>query len=165
MPGMNGERGLRDHLRSRMTNASGTCSRIFHPQTVCVCWGWGVEEVGGDGKAQDRAVFEALGRAPSPARRRRARPLPLPGRRAPRGCHSAGPRLPALRLTRTPGPPPPPPPPRLGLRPLKSQHRPVPGRARRATADPAAAAARRGPREELGGVCGSRSLGGLPARA
>lgn len=101
--------------------------------------------------------FRSHRRAPSPARRGRARPLPVPGRRAPRGCHSAGPPPPAASHSRAA-----PAPPRPGLRPLKSQHRRLPGRAR-GHCGPAPGGGAEGP-EELGGVRGSRALGGRPAR-
>lgn len=117
-----GERGLRDHLSRRITNASDTCPQIFHPWTV---------PGGRGGEAQDRAADPAMGRAPSPEGQRRSDPAPAPrvggGGRAPPGTSHlslSGPRsLSAPRLTGTSGPPPPPL--RLGLRQPKSQQGPA----------------------------------------
>lgn len=159
----NGERGLRDHLSRRITNASDTCRKIFHR---------GQYPAGRGAGARARAVTLAIGRAPYPERQRRSDPAPAPrvgggGRARPGTSHlslSGPPSLSAPRLTGTSGPPPPPL--RLRLRQLKSQQGPA------TWARPAGplrggrrVAALRARREELRGVCWSRSLGGPPTRA
>lgn len=161
----NGERGLRDHLSRRITNALTPAAKFSIADGTLR----GGEQERGPEQLPWRLV------AP-PTLRGSGGPTPPPRRgwavgagrgRAPPTCHSAGRGRsppPAPRLTGTSGPPPPPL--RLRLRQLKSQQGPA------TWARPAGplrggrrVAALRARREELRGVCWSRSLGGPPTRA
>lgn len=138
---MNRERGLRNHLNSRIINPFDTCSKIFHPHTVS----WQ------DREAQDTAASAASGRTRSRAGSGGSDPSPGLRRAGTSQLSLSGPRR---------SPPPPnshfraaPPPPRLRLRLLKSQHCPATWTRPRAAAGPApgggAEGSRRGARRRL----------------
>lgn len=97
------EQGLRDHLGSRITNASDTCSKIFHRQTAS----WrGEGKEGGGKRLRERGKWHCPPRLVAAGPGGSGRPDP-----APRRGWAAGPGTSQLSLRG-----------RVALRPLPDTH-------------------------------------------